>query len=41
MAVNRPQGENVSDYQFNDADAVAWRKSTFAEGIEVVGREIS
>ena len=25
----------MSDYQFNDADAVAWRKSTFAEGIEV------
>ena len=25
----------MSDYQFNDTDAVAWRKSTFAEGIEV------
>jgi anti-sigma factor ChrR (cupin superfamily) len=25
----------VSDYQFNNANSVTWRKSTFAEGIEV------
>jgi anti-sigma factor ChrR (cupin superfamily) len=25
----------VSDYQFNDANSIQWRKSTFAEGIEV------
>jgi hypothetical protein len=23
------------DFQFNDANALAWRKSTFAEGVEV------
>jgi anti-sigma factor ChrR (cupin superfamily) len=26
---------HVSDYQFNDANIVPWRKSTFADGIEV------
>lgn len=25
----------MSDYQFNNANAIPWRKSTFAEGIEV------
>ena len=25
----------MNDYQFNDADGIAWRMSTFAEGIEV------
>jgi hypothetical protein len=28
-------GDVVSDYQFNNANNVPWRKSTFAEGIEV------
>ncbi|MBX7135024.1 MAG: cupin domain-containing protein [Fimbriimonadaceae bacterium] len=25
----------MSGYQFNDSNAIAWRKSTFAEGVEV------
>jgi anti-sigma factor ChrR (cupin superfamily) len=25
----------VRDYQFNNADSIEWRKSTFADGVEV------